>query len=96
MSPELKFDEIGYWSEVKLAILEEYAKPYNQIIHAQATKLQSIYVDGFAGAGHHYAKGWDRIVEKPYSRRTVQQYVFNVRFPSSLSACLSTHPPADD
>jgi len=63
MSPELKYDEIGYWSEVKLAILEEYAKPYNQILRSQRPPLHPIYIDGFAGAGHHRAKGSDRIIE---------------------------------
>ncbi len=63
MSTDLKIDEIGYWSEVKLAILEEYAKPYNQILLAQKPKLHPSYIDGFAGAGHHKAKGADRIIE---------------------------------
>lgn len=63
MSSELKYDEIGYWSEVKLAILEEYAKPYNQILRSQKPQLHPIYIDGFAGAGHHLAKGSDRIIE---------------------------------
>ena len=63
MSSELKYDEIGYWSEIKLAILEEYAKPYNQILRSQKHKLHPIYIDGFAGAGHHKAKGSDRIIE---------------------------------
>src|SRR5271165_5677846 len=63
MNPELKIDEIGYWSEVKLAILEEYAKPYNQILRSQSPRLHPIYIDGFAGAGHHTAKGSDRIIE---------------------------------
>ncbi len=61
MSTELKIDEIGYWSEVKLSILEEYAKPYNQILRSK--QLRPIYIDGFAGAGHHTAKGSDRIIE---------------------------------
>jgi three-Cys-motif partner protein len=61
MSSDLKIDEIGYWSEIKLAILEEYAKPYNQILLAQ--HFHPIYIDGFAGAGHHVAKGSDRIIE---------------------------------
>jgi three-Cys-motif partner protein len=60
MSNELRIDEIGYWSEVKLAILDEYAKPYNQILRAH--RLQTIYIDGFAGAGYHRAKGSDRII----------------------------------
>lgn len=61
MNTELRIDEIGYWSEVKLSILEEYAKPYNQILSRH--KLRSIYIDGFAGAGHHKAKGSDRVID---------------------------------
>ncbi len=61
MGAELKIDEIGYWSEIKLAILDEYAKPYNQIL--RNNKLKSIYIDGFAGAGHHRAKGSERVIE---------------------------------
>jgi three-Cys-motif partner protein len=61
MSTELRIDEIGYWSEVKLAILEEYARRYNTIL--RSNRLKSVYIDGFAGAGHHKAKGSDRIIE---------------------------------
>lgn len=61
MSSELKIDEIGYWSEIKLAILGEYARPYNQILRAR--RMHPIYIDGFAGAGHHKAKGSGRIIE---------------------------------
>jgi len=63
MSSKLKYDEIGYWSEVKLAILEECAKPFNQILLSQTPKLHPIYIDGFAGAGHHTAKGTGRVIE---------------------------------
>jgi three-Cys-motif partner protein len=61
MGPELKIDEIGYWSEVKLSILDEYAKPYNQITHAH--RLKTVYIDAFAGAGHHISKTSDRLIE---------------------------------
>jgi three-Cys-motif partner protein len=61
MTSELKIDEIGYWSEIKLSILEKYARPYNQILLSH--QLHPIYIDGFAGAGHHKAKGSDRIIE---------------------------------
>jgi three-Cys-motif partner protein len=61
MSAELKIDEVGYWSEVKLAILAKYARLYNQIL--QSNRLHSVYIDGFAGAGHHKAKGSGRIIE---------------------------------
>jgi three-Cys-motif partner protein len=57
----LEFDEIGYWSEVKLAILDEYAKPYNEILKAK--KLKTVYVDAFAGAGHHISKGSGGLVK---------------------------------
>jgi three-Cys-motif partner protein len=61
MTSELKIDEIGYWSEIKLSILEKYAKPYNQILLSH--QLRPIYIDGFAGAGHHKAKGSARIID---------------------------------
>jgi three-Cys-motif partner protein len=51
----LMFDEIGYWSEVKLAIVREYATAYSHIL-ARQTKLQHVYVDAFAGAGAHLSK----------------------------------------
>jgi three-Cys-motif partner protein len=60
MGPKLKLDEVGYWSEIKLAILEKYARPYNQILTSHS--LHSIYIDGFAGAGQHKAKGSERII----------------------------------
>jgi three-Cys-motif partner protein len=61
MPTNVKIDEIGYWSEIKLDILREYAKPYNTIIRNY--KLKPIYIDGFAGAGHHKAKGSDRLID---------------------------------
>lgn len=48
-------DEIGKWSETKLAIIREYAKSYSQIL-AKQPKLYHVYIDGFAGAGLHMAK----------------------------------------
>ena len=57
----LEFDEVGYWSEIKLTILEEYAKPYNQILRSK--KLTTVYIDAFAGAGHHLAKGSGEIIK---------------------------------
>ncbi len=57
----LKFDEIGYWSEIKLAILNEYAKPFNTICASYG--FQTAYVDAFAGAGHHVLKGSGEMVK---------------------------------
>lgn len=51
------FDEINYWSEVKLDIVREYASAYSRILSAQtAPPLYHIYIDGFAGAGVHISK----------------------------------------
>jgi len=53
----LRFDEIGYWSEIKLAIVKEYAAAYSQILVGQKKhKLDHVYVDAFAGAGAHVSK----------------------------------------
>jgi three-Cys-motif partner protein len=53
----LTFDEIGYWSEVKLAIVREYAGAYSRILSQQKEhKLDHVYVDAFAGAGAHVSK----------------------------------------
>ena len=52
----LRFDEIGYWSEVKLEIVKKYAKAYSTIIANQQWIKAHVYVDGFAGAGRHVSK----------------------------------------
>ncbi len=53
----LQFDEIGYWSEIKLDIVREYAAAYSRILAAQKNlRLEHVYVDAFAGAGIHVSK----------------------------------------
>lgn len=50
-------DQIGYWSEIKLDIIKEYAKAYSTILAAQTRPpLHHIYIEGFAGAGLHVSK----------------------------------------
>ena len=52
-----EFDEIGNWSEIKLAILKEYARAYSAIMTAQKSpQLRHAYIDAFAGAGIHISK----------------------------------------
>lgn len=54
---ELKFDKIGYWSEIKLDIIKDYASAYSKIITAQKNpRLYHVYIDAFAGAGVHISK----------------------------------------
>jgi len=56
-SKRLQFDEIGYWSEVKLDIIREYAAAYSTILDAQThPRLKHVYVDAFAGSGVHVSK----------------------------------------
>ena len=53
----LKFDEIGYWSEIKLDIVRDYASAYSRILAAQRKPdLHHVYIDAFAGAGVHVSK----------------------------------------
>src|SRR5262245_19590250 len=57
-------DEIGYWSEVKLDIIREYAKAYSTILTAQRNpSLHHVYIDAFAGAGLHVSKKSGGVVE---------------------------------
>ena len=52
-----QFDEIGYWSEVKLEIIKEYAKAYSMILAAQRRPaFEHVYIDGFAGWGVHVSR----------------------------------------
>jgi three-Cys-motif partner protein len=53
----LQFDQIGYWSEVKLDIVREYAAAYSRILAAQASpRFAHAYVDAFAGSGVHVSR----------------------------------------
>ncbi len=58
---EFRFDEIGYWSEVKLSIIKEYAAAYSRILTKQP-RLEHVYIDGFAGGGLHISKSSEDIV----------------------------------
>ncbi len=53
----VRFDEIGYWSEIKLDIVKKYAAMYSKILAAQGKPhLSHVYIDAFAGAGIHITK----------------------------------------
>jgi three-Cys-motif partner protein len=55
-----QFDEIGYWSEIKLEIVRDYAAAYSRILNKK--NLPHIYVDAFAGAGQHISKSTGEFV----------------------------------
>jgi len=50
-----KFDEIGYWSELKLDIVEKYGSAYTKAF-ANQKRLKKYYIDAFSGAGVHVSK----------------------------------------
>jgi three-Cys-motif partner protein len=50
-----KFDEIGYWSELKLEIVEKYGSAYTKAF-ANQKGLKKYYIDAFSGAGVHVLK----------------------------------------
>jgi three-Cys-motif partner protein len=50
-----KFDEIGYWSELKLEIIEKYGAAYTAVF-ANFLNLKKYYIDGFSGAGVHISR----------------------------------------
>src|SRR5271157_5082557 len=56
----LQFDEIGYWSEIKLDIVRDYAAAYSTILRKK--NLPHVYVDAFAGAGQHISKATGEFV----------------------------------
>jgi three-Cys-motif partner protein len=61
---QLKLDEVGYWSEVKLDIVRDYAKAYSTILAAQQNpSFEHVYIDAFAGAGIHISKTTGEVIE---------------------------------
>ncbi len=46
---DVQFDEIGYWSELKLEIVQKYAAAYSTILSNQP--LWHAYIDAFSGPG---------------------------------------------
>ncbi len=57
-----RLDEVGYWTEVKLAILREYSQAYTRILSKQP-ELRHIYVDGCAGSGTHISKATGELIK---------------------------------
>lgn len=62
-----EFDEIGIWSEVKLAIIKEYASAYATIMDAtrrdKIASLRWLYIDAYAGPGVHLSKRTGHMVD---------------------------------
>jgi three-Cys-motif partner protein len=62
----IEYDEIGVWSEVKLAIIGEYGSAYARVMEAQRRdripSLRWIYI-AYAGPGYHLSKRSGELVE---------------------------------
>jgi three-Cys-motif partner protein len=52
----VRLDQIGYWSEIKLDIVREYAQAYSTVLAKQQPIRKYLYIDAFAGAGVHISK----------------------------------------
>ena len=63
----VEYDEIGIWSEVKLAIVREYAAAYSKIMEGtrreRINRMRWIYIDAYAGPGYHLSKTTGETVE---------------------------------
>jgi three-Cys-motif partner protein len=57
-----RFDEIGYWSELKLEIVEKYGSAYTTAFR-NSPNLKKYYIDAFSGAGVHVAKRTGKTIE---------------------------------
>ncbi|MGD0139402.1 MAG: three-Cys-motif partner protein TcmP, partial [Tepidisphaeraceae bacterium] len=53
---EVKLDQIGYWSEIKLDIVRKYATAYSTVLTKRKEIRSHVYIDAFAGAGTHISK----------------------------------------
>lgn len=59
---EMKLDQIGIWSEIKLEIIKKYASAYTSIMSRQNWCKGYVYIDAFAGAGKHISKRTSEMV----------------------------------
>jgi three-Cys-motif partner protein len=62
MGAPFKFDQIGYWSELKLEIVQKYGAAYTKAF-ANQPGLKKFYIDAFSGAGLHRSKRTGQQVE---------------------------------
>ena len=58
----LQFDEIGYWSELKLEIVEKYGSSYTTAF-AKQKRLKKYYIDAYSGPGVHRSKQTGKQIE---------------------------------
>ena len=59
---EPALDEIGIWTQIKLEIVQKYAKSYSTILDGQERIRRHLYIDAFAGLGVHKLKATGNLV----------------------------------
>jgi three-Cys-motif partner protein len=85
-----KFDEIGYWSELKLEIVEKYGAAYTGAFR-NARNLKKYYVDAFSGAGIHISKRTKEPVEGSPARALKVQPSFDGFYFIDMDASKTSH-----
>jgi three-Cys-motif partner protein len=84
-----RFDEIGYWSELKLEIVEKYGAAYTATF--KKSRLKKYYIDGFSGAGIHLSRTSGRQVEGSPTRALKVQPPFDRYYFIDLNAGKTEH-----
>jgi three-Cys-motif partner protein len=74
---EDNLDKVGYWTEIKLQILEDYTKEYLRILRNQSSIRNVAYIDGFAGAGSHISKTTGEVIAGSPKRALEMQPAFD-------------------
>lgn len=62
LSDVAHYDEIGYWSEMKIEMVSDYLKEYSKIVSAQ-DRFDHYYIDAFSGSGQHRSKTTGEIIQ---------------------------------
>jgi len=70
----IKLDEVGQWTEIKLQILRDYSAAYSTILRRQSAIRHYAYIDGFAGAGSHISKTSGHEIDGSPAIALSQQY----------------------
>jgi len=74
---EFKYDEIGYWTEIKLDIVKEYASAYTKIMRLRPSIKKYLYIDAFSGSGYHILKRTGNFVRGSPLNALNLQYPFH-------------------
>lgn len=95
VEPNPQIDQIGYWSEIKLDIIKEYATAYSTILSARTSSpFTHVYIEGFAGAGLHLSNRTEELVPRESPERTPGQATVSCvsldRHPARQSADAAT------